>query len=288
MNVREVGTAIVIMAAAVLAPAAAAAEDLPGDVVRFPSGDGDLTGGAPTMLEARLLRPAGPGSHPAIVLLHGCGGLYRRHGKQVNERDGETAERLRDQGYLVLMVDSFTPRGVTEICRLKDSPIRPDRERKRDAHAALEYLRSRNDVVADRIGLLGWSNGGSTVLAALGTAPPADYRAALAYYPGCLRSTKDPSWRLPIPLLVLTGDADDWTPAVYCQKLSDSPNASGRLTLVRYPGAYHGFDAPDAPVKEVSGLAGVKRGAAFVGTDPVARADSMARVDAYFAHWLKN
>ena len=76
------------------------------EIVRFPSADGDLTGGAPTMLTGRLLRPSGAGPHPAVVMLHGCGGLYARNGR-VSPRNVWWATHLQRQGYEVLMVDSF-------------------------------------------------------------------------------------------------------------------------------------------------------------------------------------
>jgi poly(3-hydroxybutyrate) depolymerase len=60
---------------ALAGPAQAAVGVHAEEIVRFPSADGDLTGGAPTMLSGRLLRPAGSGPHPAVVMLHGCGGL---------------------------------------------------------------------------------------------------------------------------------------------------------------------------------------------------------------------
>jgi hypothetical protein len=46
------------------------------EVVSFPSLDGALTGGVPTALRGLLLRPAGAGSFPAVVALHGCTGLF--------------------------------------------------------------------------------------------------------------------------------------------------------------------------------------------------------------------
>ena len=41
-----------------------------------------------------------------------------------------------------------------------------------DAYGALAFLRAREDVIADRVGLLGWSNGASTTLVAMATDAP--------------------------------------------------------------------------------------------------------------------
>ncbi len=70
----------------------------------------------------------------------------------------------------------------------------------------------------DRITLLGWSHGGMTTLSAvsnrarnepLGLDP---CKAAIAFYPRCSLILR----RVDTPLLVLIGEADDWTPATYC------------------------------------------------------------------------
>jgi carboxymethylenebutenolidase len=88
-----------------------------------------------------------------------------------------------------------------------------------DAAGALAYLRTRPDVVPDRIGLQGWSNGGSTVLATISPAaaatpalaPETGFHAALAFYPGCgLKGAFDDMPLLPYaPTLVLHGTADE-------------------------------------------------------------------------------
>ncbi|WP_245986330.1 dienelactone hydrolase family protein [Azospirillum thermophilum] len=128
------------------------------EIVRFPSMDGDLKEGQPTMLAGRLLRPAGTGPHPAVVLLHGCGGLYAKSGR-VASRHVWWATTLQQQGYEVLMVDSFGPRGIDQVCTLKERPIRVTVERKRDALAALTFLRSRPEVDGRRVAVMGWSQG---------------------------------------------------------------------------------------------------------------------------------
>ena len=48
------------------------------------------------------------------------------------------------------------------IAALPIALVRRGHVRKFDAYGALDYLRGRSDVIADRIGLQGWSNGGMT------------------------------------------------------------------------------------------------------------------------------
>lgn len=67
------------------------------------------------------------------------------------------------------------------------------------------------------------------------------FRAAIAFYPGCLLRLL----RLNAPLLVLIGEEDDWTPAARCRRMEVGPETSHEFTLKIYPGAYHEFDRPD-------------------------------------------
>jgi dienelactone hydrolase len=277
--------AAVLLALAAASPAARAQQP-----VAFPSADATLTGGAPTALDGLLWRPAGPGPFPAIVMLHGCSGMRDRAGR-LGARHADWAERFHRLGYVVLHVDSFRPRGVESLCDTPTSArvARASRERPLDAIGALAWLQAQGFVRADRVGLLGWSNGGETTLwtvrvDAAARPPGPDFAAAVAFYPGC-RSSRDSGWATRVPLLVLNGDADDWTPAAPCAELARRARAGdgGAVELVIYPGAYHDFDAPGTATRVRTGIATTKSGTATIGTDAEARADSILRVTRWFA-----
>lgn len=249
--------------------------------VRIP----DAAGGS---LDGLLFRPDGPGPHPAVVALHGCGGLEGARGA-LSARHADWGERLVRQGFLVLFPDSFGSRGLGSQCRVRDRAIRASRERIDDVKAALAYLAARRDVDARKINLLGWSNGGSTAIYAVQPrhAPRGkiDFAAAVAFYPGCRLLDQRQNWRTRVPLLVLSGEADDWTPADTCVSLvSRARRAGDAAEIVTYPGAYHNFDAPGLPVRVQRGLAFTGDGsdAAHSGTNEPARADAIARVPAFF------
>jgi dienelactone hydrolase len=262
--------------------------------VRFPSRDAALTHAAPTVLDAVLFRPPGAGPFPAIVALHGCAGPYTRDG-HLSARDGEWALRLRDQGYVVLLPDSFDPRGLPETCSRKDPAVRAGYERPRDAYGALVYLQSLPFVRADRVALLGWSNGAIATLTAVATStqarPPGlahDFRVAVAFYPGCSKTLERADWRPAMPLHIFIGASDDWTPAAPCVALVNRAQAAGDpVTITVYPGAFHDFDAPDMPVHQKHGVATTASGEATLGTNPAARADAIARVPAIFGEALR-
>lgn len=248
--------------------------------VRIPSDEGQLDG--------VLYRPSGQGPFAAVVALHGCGGLWRENGK-LSLRHSDWGERLAEAGYIVLMPDSYGSRGLGSQCGVKELTVRPGRERVADAMAAKRWLQMRGDVKKEAIALLGWSGGGSTILTAVRTdRRPADmlpdFTRAIAFYPGCRAQSESDSFRARLPVLILMGDADDWTPPAPCDFLAKAARARGEnVELVLYPGVLHDFDHPRLEVKERTDLAysANGNGKAMVGTNPAARDDAILRVKSF-------
>ena len=266
--------------------------------VQFPSHDADLTGGSPTIIDGYLFKPVGQGPFPALVALHGCSGLFTKSGR-FQRRDLDWARRLQSLGYVVLFPDSLTPRGIKEVCTRGDiGGTMPFRERPPDAYGALTWLQSQPFVRRDRVGILGWSNGGSTVLSTIDASSQArpagltdDFRVAIAFYPGCRTIGKKVGWTTHIPLTILIGEADDWTSASPCASLANRSHEAGApVEIVTYPEAYHDFDAPDQPLTVRSGLAYTARqdGKATIGTNATARANAIERVRALLARHLRD
>ena len=189
---------------------------------------------------------------PAVVLLHGCGGTYNAKGL-LSERTRDYARLLNERGIHALVVDSLTPRGEKEICTQRiGSRHVTQANRRLDALAAVAWLAQRPEVDAKRIGLMGWSNGGSTLLASI-NARHADVASAsvqpafaIAFYPGCEADLKR-GFETRTKLLMLVGEADDWTPAAACHELARTARGTPP-EIEGYAGAYHGFDS-HAPVR---------------------------------------
>jgi dienelactone hydrolase len=222
------------------------------ETVRFPSADGR------TQLTGYVFKPAGTGPFPAVVMLHGRAGPYSSNarGKYSAEtlslRHKEWGAFWAERGYLGLHVDSFGPRGFFKGFPIHSYSSRPAQVNEQtvrplDARGALEYLRGRGDVAADRIGVQGWSNGAMTVLALLGAAPVAGevrFRAALALYPGCREQEKQ-DYHPYAPLLMLVAGDDEEVSADACVRLAEKLVARGEETShVLYAGAQHAFDDP--------------------------------------------
>ena len=188
---------------------------------------------------------------PAVVLLHGCGGAYDSKGR-LGQRFVDYAAMLNAEGWHALVLDSLTPRGEKEVCTQRTGTRHiTQAQRRLDALGALQWLATQPGVDRQRLALLGWSNGGSTVLAATNRLHSAVARAvlmpraAVAFYPGC-EAELARRYASTAPTLLLVGESDDWTPAQPCRDLAAI--AGSGLTLVAYAGAYHGFDST-APLR---------------------------------------
>ena len=105
-------------------------------------------------------------------------------------------------------------------------------------------------------------------------------------------SRAKPSYEAYAPLLILIGEADDWTPAAPCAQLAGIAQKQGALIeIVTYPGAHHSFDRINSPVRyrpNVRNLNKPDRLGATVGEHPQARADAIKRTLEFFAQALKN
>ncbi len=218
-------------------------------------------------LRAWLLQPEDGSPFPAVVLLHGCAGLMARH--------QAWAEELVEWGYAALIVDSFENRGGRPICRAWDGVwAKYNRLRPADAAAALAYLAAEPTIDAGRVALMGWSYGATITIKTLrepvsarakppadGTLPyrPLHYKAGIAFYPSCwqyLRYLKGPgSYSASAPLLILQGEADNWTLPLHCRRLQNqSRNSRFPVSLRLYPDAYHGFDDRSLLIQRLWGV----------------------------------
>jgi dienelactone hydrolase len=229
--------------------------------VQFPSADGTttLTGFVYTPKDKRAERA------PAVVMMHGRAGPYSTNVKNGGPYNASTLSKRHKMwgeswsalGYIAVLVDSFGPRGYPGGFGRHTINERPDAVnevtvRPLDAYGALAYLRSRSDVAPDRIGLQGWSNGGSAALAAMAMdaqrlAGTGGFRAALVFYAGCgLRGHFDAQGYRPYAtVLAFHGTEDEETSPKLCQKLVERSRALGSdVTLKLYSGASHGFDDP--------------------------------------------
>jgi len=241
-------------------------------------------------LKAVLFRPDGAGPFPAVIGLHGCEGLVDKDGR-LGTRYRDWAQHLTAAGFVVMYPDSYGSRGLGSQCAIRRRAIRTDHERVADANAARRWLQAQSYVKADHVTLLGWATGGVSVLwtvrrkAALPKEDKADFRSAVAFYPGC-RRLDNSAWSARVPTLILIGAADDQTSAQVCQRMvAGARGRSAGTSIVVYPGTYHDFDHPDLPLEVRGGYAFAidNSGKIHTGTNPSARADALQRVPQWLA-----
>jgi carboxymethylenebutenolidase len=259
--------------------------------VTFASADGRTT------LVGYVFLPEGPhpSRTPAVVMMHGRAGAYsslakgRYDASTLSKRHQQWGRIWAQQGYLAILVDGFGPRGYPNGFPRFSYASRPDElnevtVRPLDAYGALAYLRTRNDVIADRIALQGWSNGASATLATMSVTAPgitaptpsAGFRAGLALYPACgLKGQFADGIKPYAPVRVFHGSGDEEVSPRRCAEfVTKSQAIGGDIQFQLYPDATHGFDDPSPSRQDDEANASATR-------------DAIARAIAFFASVLK-
>jgi dienelactone hydrolase len=276
--------------------------------VSFDSLDHDPATGRPVVIQASLFKPENADSRrrPAVVALHGCGGMYSSATLKkdaLSVRHQRMADLLVSEGYTALFPDSFRSRGFEEICTVANKKRTLTQQHRRlDAQGALAWLQRRDDVLPGRIAILGWSHGASAVLATINAKQPAVYgwrdrkppmpyfKAGIAFYPGCNDSLKSrDGYSLAAPITLFIAGSDDWTAPGPCVDLAAKLSAAGEAaTITVYPDTYHGFDGPSTqPRRRLEIPNGVNPGTGVtVAANPAARDDAYAKLKKYLREHL--
>jgi dienelactone hydrolase len=174
-----------------------------------------------------VLHPGGVGPRAAVVLVPGCDGV----GSHIDD----AARRLVEAGAIAVVFDYPRRQSLDAACRTLDLAAL-----RRDLAAVVVATQREAGVVPDRVHLIGWGQGGAAVMAALADVAPR-IRSAVAFYPDCGRLER---WQVPVPMLLLLGDADRVSPPEICTRLAEAAADGEKVLAIRYGGAGHGFDAP--------------------------------------------
>src|SRR5439155_1626382 len=173
----------------------------------FPTATGAVE--QPGTVTGDLSVPGGSDRVPAVIVLHSCSG--------VTPNVTEWARALNRMGYVALVLDSFTGRGVNEVCT-GHTPVSVG-SRLADVFRAQELLVTHPRIDPGRIGVLGFSHGGWATLWASqawyqrrfmrGTLPPP--AAYAAFYPaGCNARLINEADMAGGPVRIFHGTAADW------------------------------------------------------------------------------
>jgi dienelactone hydrolase len=268
--------------------------------------------GQAATIAGELRLPVGEGPFPAVVLMHGSGGV----GGNVNRWSMEFVE----MGVAAFIVDCFSGRGIRST--IADQSQLGGLAMIYDAYRALEVVSGDVNIDARRIVLMGFSKGGFAALyASLKRfqryyAPrDAEYWGYLPFYARCdivFSQDEDVADR---PIRMFHGEADDWVPFEPARQYVARLRAAGKdVELTTYPGVRHSFDSTtyppafrfeDAEISSQCRLAEregqivnldtgkpfthhdacITRGAT-VGSDPAAYERALATVQGYLRAWF--
>jgi carboxymethylenebutenolidase len=203
--------------------------------------------------------PAGKGPWPAAI--------FYMDGLGIRPTLFAMAQRLADEGYVVLLPDLFYRAGpyaplvpkevfasgdimgaIGHLFRTTDN-----RKAVEDTAAFLTFLDKRKDVAGRRVGTTGYCMGGGMSLSAAG-AYPDRIVAAASFHGGGLATDSEISPHLLAPQMkarvyVAGADRDDFYPPEMAERLEKALSEAGvdhRCEI--YPGALHGWTMADFPV----------------------------------------
>lgn len=206
-------------------------------------------GAAAVNIVGHLFLPPGADKVPAVVLVHGSGGIY----------DAELdywPRQFNAAGLAVFTLDMFGPRGVKSTA--EDQSQVPFPADVADTFAALKLLATHPRIDPKRIAAMGFSRGGTAVVRAavekiIASQKLPDglrYAAIVPAYAGActgiFRLAVKPGVFSKAPMLFIHGDADDYTPIEPCKDYADRIGKAGTpVEFVVIEGAQHKFDADD-------------------------------------------
>lgn len=203
-----------------------------------------LTGEAnvkPALLSAELRIPK-PGSAklPAIVLIHDSGVISSSHDRW--------AQALNAIGVAVLVVDSFTGRGIVRT--IDDQSLLDPGAMMIDAYRALALLAQHQRIDSSRIAVIGFSKGAMAAVYSSNQRfrtlyGPAnlEFAAHIGLYTPCYVTYSDDPRVTGKPIRLFHGVADDFLSIVPCRAYVERLKRVGaNVSLTEYAGAHHLYD----------------------------------------------
>jgi dienelactone hydrolase len=211
------------------------------DGAQFLRGDKD---GKPAQIAGELRIPSAPGKLPAVVLIHGSGGLSSGADRWASELIG--------LGVAVFLVDSFSGRGIVNT--VADQSQLSTLAMMADAYRALAILAEHPRIDPSRIAVMGFSKG---AVAAVYSAVErfhrmyggsAAFAAHIGLYTPCNVTYRDDTKVSKKPIRLFHGIADDYVAIGACRGYVERLKKAGAdVALTEYPDALHAYDNPGLP-----------------------------------------
>lgn len=201
---------------------------------------GDKNG--PTVMlagELRIPRESGPGKLPAVIIMHGSGGI--------NAANQSWAYELNRAGIASFVVDSFSGRGLIQVS--SDQAKLGRFAGVLDAFKAYDVLANHPRIDANRIAFIGTSRGGTAVIYTAMRrfqktwAPNFRGLATFPLYPSCF-DRLDQDEDITMPINAFHGEIDDYASKEQCKAwLKRLNNAGKAVKSIEYKNAPHSFDS---------------------------------------------
>ena len=182
---------------------------------------------------------------PAVIVIHGSGGILPYHERWVQE--------INSLGIATLLLDSFSGRGIVNTAsdqwQLEGTAMMVD------AYRGLELLSRDERIDRDRIAVMGFSKGAVAAVYSSSArftrryAPAGvQFAAHIGLYTPCYYRYREDDKVTGKPLRLFHGAADDYTPTGPCRAFVTRLKEAGiDAALTEYPGAYHLYDNPLQP-----------------------------------------
>jgi dienelactone hydrolase len=204
-----------------------------------------LTGskdGESVRIAGELRLPPGNGRLPAVVLVHGSGGI----GANVNQ----WAEELNKIGVATFVLDSFTGRGIVQT--ITNQAQLGNLAMIVDAYKALELLSKDARIDSSRIARMDFSKGGFVALYAslkrfqrMYGPTNVEFAAYIPFYAPCYPTFIDDNNVSDRPIRLFHGASDDYVPVAPCREYVARLRKAGKdVQLTEFAGAFHTFDNP--------------------------------------------
>ena len=196
--------------------------------------------GKPAKLAGELRLPAGTGRLPAVVLVHGSGGL--------SASEDRWAQELNSIGVAVFLLDTFSGRGI--VSTVNDQSQLHSLAMMVDAYRALASLASHARIDPNRIAVMGFSKGAVAAVYSsserfrkLHGSGQTQFAAHIGLYTPCNIQYSEEEKTTGKPIRLFHGMADDYVAAAPCREYVQRLKKGGAdVTLTEYPDAYHAYD----------------------------------------------
>jgi dienelactone hydrolase len=211
-----------------------------GEFLRGNSAGRDVVLGGELRLPLAMLQ----GKVPAVVLIHGSGGI-------ASNADA-WARALNEVGIAAFILDTFSGRSI--VSTVEDQSQLDSMAMMIDAFRALDVLAAHRAIRADKIAVMGFSKGAVAAVFSSSTrfkgmhGSANTFAAHIGMYTPCNTRFADDTKVSRAPIRLFHGIADDYVSIAPCRDFVVELKAAGAdISLTEYADSNHAFDVPTYP-----------------------------------------